>query len=272
MKNVPTKKVILEPIKFRRLSEIVECHIRSLILSGEIALGERLPTEKELCVQFGVSIVTAREALRGLEAMGLIEKRKGRTGGIFVSQTKIDSLKIPLYSFLQGRNCSTAHLTELRMVMEPAAVRIAASHITRRAIKELEQNIQACESMIAGLCEPLTEEEFFRIEQGNIEFHRLLAEATENPVLALTIDYVMDLLFNVKRRALTPNIDITIGTTKDHREILAYLKKGDPEGAEKAMALHLTRLEQHLKKGNRQSAQNLKGNSFGLRANKKKEA
>ena len=165
VKKVPAKKVIPEPMKVRRLSEIVESHIRDLILDGEIALGEQLPTEKELCVQFGVSIVTAREALKGLEAMGLIEKRKGRSGGIFVSQTKIDSLKIPLYSFLQGRNCSTAHLTELRMIMEPAAVRIAAAYITGRAIKELEKNIQSCESMITSIGRSITEEEFFGVEQ-----------------------------------------------------------------------------------------------------------
>ena len=266
VKDVRMKKVIPEPIKLRRLSEIVESHIRNLILGGEIAIGEQLPTERDLCAQFGVSIVTAREALKGLEAMGLIEKRKGRTGGIFVSRTKIDSLKIPLYSFLQGRNCSTTHLTELRMIMEPAAVRIAAARITGRAIKELEKNIQSCESMIAGVGESLTEEEFFRIEQGNIEFHRLIAESTDNPVLTLTIDYVMDLLFNVKRRALIPDLDITIGTTKDHRNILAYLKKGDPDGAEKAMVLHLTRLEQHLEKGSKMIEQNLTGNSFALQA------
>jgi GntR family transcriptional regulator, transcriptional repressor for pyruvate dehydrogenase complex len=272
MKNISMKKVIPEPIKPRRLSEIVETHIRDFILDGKIALGEQLPTEKELSTQFGVSTVTAREALKGLEALGLIEKRKGRSGGIFVTQTKIDSVKVPLYSFLQGRNCSSAHLTELRMIMEPAAVRIAASHITQRAIKDLEENIEACEAEINKVGRSLSEGQFFSIEQGNIEFHRLIAEATNNPVLALTIDYVMDLLFNVKRRTLTPNIEVTIGTTKDHRSILAYLKKGDPEGAEKAMVLHLARLEQYLKKGSKKTERNLKCKSFVLQANKDKEA
>jgi GntR family transcriptional regulator, transcriptional repressor for pyruvate dehydrogenase complex len=251
LKNLPSKKVIPEPIKLKRLSEIVEAHIRNLILDGEIALGEQLPTEKELCVQFGVSIVTAREALRGLEALGLIEKRKGRTGGIFVSQTKIDSVKIPLYSFLQGRSCSTDHLTELRMIMEPGMARIAASHISHLAIRDLEKNIESCEAMIGKVGQALTEERFFEIEQRHIEFHRLIAEATGNPVLALTIDYVMDLLYKVKRRVLTPDIDITIGTTKDHRDILGHLRDGDAEGAEKAMILHLTRLEEHLGRGSK---------------------
>jgi GntR family transcriptional repressor for pyruvate dehydrogenase complex len=242
------KKVISQPIQSKRLPEIIETHIRDLILNGEIIVGEKLPPEKDLSAQFGVSLATTREALKGLEAFGLIEKRKGRQGGIFVSQTKIDLLKIPLFSFLKTRSCSPAHLTEIRVIIEPAVARIATSHISHRAIKDLESNIKSCEAEIAEIDQSITEEEFFSIEKKNIEFHRLLAEATTNPVLVLTIDYVMDLLFNAKQRLLTPDIGLTIGTIKDHWNILSYIKKGDADGAEKEMVLHLTRIEQYLRK------------------------
>ena len=240
------KKIIAEPLKREKLSEIVESHIRDRILDGDFAIGERLPTEKELSAQFGVSIVTAREALKGLGAVGLIEKRKGKGGGIFVSHSKLDSVKIPLYSFLQANTCSYTHLTELRMVVEPGVVRIAASRITEGAIKDLERNIDFCASKIRSVGGSLTEETFFEIEQKNVEFHRLIAEATDNPVMSLTVDYVMDFLFKFKLRMLIPDIQFSARTVQDHRKILAHLKKADPEGAERSMVLHLEKLELYV--------------------------
>ena len=120
-------KIISEPVKVRRLSENVETHLRDLIFSRRIKPGQKLPTEKQISEQFGVSIVTAREALKGLEVLGLVEKKKGEGGGIFVGEMKSDSIKTSLPGFFNAKNLSSKHLTELGMIVELASVKTSPS-------------------------------------------------------------------------------------------------------------------------------------------------
>lgn len=76
------KKIEFESLKIKRATDIIENRISNMIIKGIIKPGEKLPTEKELSEQFDVSIVTVREALRGLEVAGLIEKKRKRWGNI----------------------------------------------------------------------------------------------------------------------------------------------------------------------------------------------
>jgi DNA-binding transcriptional MocR family regulator len=69
--------LIFRPVRFGRVADYIEKTIKESILSAELKAGDKLPTEKELASQFGVSMVTLREALRSLQVMGLIEKRRG---------------------------------------------------------------------------------------------------------------------------------------------------------------------------------------------------
>jgi GntR family transcriptional repressor for pyruvate dehydrogenase complex len=240
--------ISFETIKTRRLSEFIENYIRDLILKGELERGAKLPTEKEISRQFGVSIVTVREALRGLEAFGLIEKRKGRGGGIFVrKETKSDSVKIALHDFLSSKKFSSQHIGELRLMIEPVVVRAACSKITSDEIRELERNIKYCENKISKASTYFPEKEFFDLEERNVEFHRLIAESTHNPIVALTIDYAMDFLFSFKKSILVPDIQFSAQTAHAHRKIVAQLKAGNPDGGERAMITHLIEVEAYLK-------------------------
>lgn len=210
--------------------------------------GERLPTEKELSRQFGVSVITVREALRALEIMGFIEKKKGRCGGIFASQIKKDSVKIPVHYFLASNKVSSRNLTELRIIIEPYAVRIATCQITPNEIEALEKNVSHCERKMRNVGHNFTEREFFYIEERNIDFHRLIGEATHNPVLSLTMDYIMDFLFSFKKSILTPDRQFSVKTIEDHKMILASLKAGNAEEGEKMMLLHIKNVENYLAK------------------------
>lgn len=129
----------MRPIKVRRLSEIIESDIQALLMEGKILPGERLPTEKELSKQFGVSIITMRQALRALIVLGFIEKRKGRNGGIFAAQIKSASVKIPLYYFLSSNKVSAEDLAELSIIIEPYSIGIAVGRITPTEIKRLKK-------------------------------------------------------------------------------------------------------------------------------------
>jgi len=234
------KTVVVEPIKVKRLPEIIETHIRNLIIDGKIKAGEQLPTEKEISRQFGVSIVTVREALKGLEVSGLIEKKKGRGGGIFVAKPKSEMVKNTLYNFFAIKKCSIEHLTQARLIIETAVVKIAAKKITKEQIMLLEKNIQYCDTKK----EKISSEER---KQKNIEFHRLISEATENPILILTTDYVLDFLYEHAIKPLKTNMDFIDNTINDHNNILSKLKVSDSEGAAKSMASHLKNVEKYLK-------------------------
>jgi DNA-binding FadR family transcriptional regulator len=75
--------------------------------------------------------------LKGLEVLGLVEKKKRKGGGIFVGEMKIDSIKTSLHGFFNAKNLSSKHLTELRMIVEPASVKLAIAQITTQEIKTL---------------------------------------------------------------------------------------------------------------------------------------
>ncbi|MBA7668972.1 HTH-type transcriptional regulator LutR [subsurface metagenome] len=238
-------RVSFSPIGIRRLSEIIEHRIKDLILKGEIKPGQRLPTEKDLAKQFGVSIVTAREALRALEIVGYIQRKKGKGGGIFVKELQSDPVKVALYEFLRSRKFTLRDICELRRIIEPDAVRLATSQITSHAVEGLEKNIKYCERKIKKAEQTFSEKEFLDIREKNVEFHRLIAEATHNPVLALTIDYAVDFLFEFTKN-LGPDIQYSIQQTKEHRRIFTQLRNGDPEGAEKEMLSHLEKAEAYF--------------------------
>jgi GntR family transcriptional repressor for pyruvate dehydrogenase complex len=237
-----SRQIIAEPIKTTRLSEIIETHIRGLILDGEISPGERLPTEKEISRQFGVSVITAREAIKGLEVSGLIERRKGRSGGSFGRMLGTDTLKVPLNNLLSLKKISSDNLTEFRLIIEPATARIAANRISADEIKTLEKNVRHCEATSDKWDETVVDER----KQKNIEFHLLIAEATKNPVLALMVDLFMDVLFESKIKAFRPDPRFTSDTIGDHRRILTRLKARNGELAQREMILHLERIERYF--------------------------
>lgn len=243
--GVKMAKISFSPIAIRRLSEIIEHRIKSSILQGEIKPGQRLPSERELAKQFSVSIVTAREALRALEVIGYIQRKKGKGGGIFVTEAPSDSVKIPLYDFLSSRKFSVKHLFELRKMVEPSAARIATSKIASHELRALENNIKYCKRRMQKTEHTFSEKEFLDIRGKNVEFHRLIAEATRNPVLALTIDYVVDFLFEFTKD-FGPDIQFSIRQTREHHKIFTQLRNGNAEGAEKEMQSHIEQAEAYF--------------------------
>jgi GntR family transcriptional repressor for pyruvate dehydrogenase complex len=240
------KDITFGRIKNRRLSEFIESSIRDLILNGEIGPGDKLPPERDISQQFGVSVVTVREALRGLEAFGMIEKKKGKGGGIFVSEVTSDSVKNALQTFLLSRKFSVNHLSQVRMIIEPPAVKIAALEMDSDGLTEMEKNIRYCERSIEKAGSSFSDKDFFDIEERNVEFHRLIGESSRNPILALTIDYVMDFLFSMKKTLLDADRAFSVEVVDDHRQILSCLKERDPVKAEQAMTRHLHGVDNYL--------------------------
>ncbi len=239
--------ISLQPLKIRRLSSIIEDSIKDLVLTGQLKPGDKLPTERELSGKFGVSIVTVREALRGLEAFGVIQKKRGREGGVFISSNG-NTVKDVLFTFLTSRKFSAQDVSEVRGILQPYCARLAVSRISSDLLKTLEKNIEDCERMVKKAHPVFTKKEFFDIEERNVEFHRLIGEAARNPILSLTVDYVEDFLLSFKKNILGPDLQHSAKTVAEHRHILECIKKGNADETEKVMSLHLRNIEKYLKK------------------------
>ena len=243
-------KFSFQPLKIRRLSETIEESIKDLITAGELEVGSKLPTEKEISRQFGVSVVTVREALRGLEAYGIIEKKRGKDGGIFVTDHQRDFARNALQNFLISQKFTAEHLNEVRRIIEPVCAGIVAGRINAEELKDIEANIKYCENKIKSGKSggKFTDSDFLVVEERTVEFHRLLGQATHNPVLLLTVDYIEDFLVSFKKSITVPDLKFSIDTVRDHRRIYNALKAGQVEKAEQEMLRHVGNTGAYLEK------------------------
>src|ERR1051325_5810866 len=110
--------------------EMIAERLRRQIARGELAIGERLPPEDELTATFGIARTTLREALRILESQGLLEIRRGRTGGPVVTMPRIDALAEGLAVTLQLRGATAGDLDAARQLIEPSLAAQLAQHHT----------------------------------------------------------------------------------------------------------------------------------------------
>jgi GntR family transcriptional repressor for pyruvate dehydrogenase complex len=208
--------------KTEKVSDNIIAQIRDSILSGRLKPGDRLASEKELIAQFGVSKATMREALRVLEVMGLVEIRKGTSGGAFVAEVDMKTTINSIINFIHFKPVSVKEITMLRYFIEPAVARIACIKRTDDDIEHL-QNITG-EVVSFGPAEISRE----------IGFHRYLARMTGNTLLILLIDFVDNLLSTMKTE-LDLDPEFYQNVRKAHEIILECLIQRDPAAAAIAM-------------------------------------
>ncbi len=210
--------------------------IREAILTGALNPGDRLPSEKELVAEFGVSRQTLREAIRALEVMGFLEVRKGVGGGPVVLEVEMKTARESIENFLYFQNVSIRHLSEVRKVFEPYLAQLAAERLTS---EELE-NLAGCHRASTGAKTPGAST--YRQE---IAFHRLIAQASGNPVFVLIQDFVNTVLDDSKRH-LRPGQDFSAEVLAAHDRILDALRARDPERAASEMHRHVCDVERSL--------------------------
>ena len=165
--------------------------LRRLIVSGKLTEGESLGHEPELVERFGVSRPSLREALRILEAKGLISVVRGRGGGVVVHEPDGRITARTAALVLQARNVPLADVHEARSLLEPTAVRVVASLRSRRsAVAELRQRIEDQMRVI-------TDPEAFG--PANARFHEHLVTLAGNQTLSI----VAEMLNEIVARAVT---------------------------------------------------------------------
>jgi GntR family transcriptional regulator, transcriptional repressor for pyruvate dehydrogenase complex len=207
--------------------------LRSLILQGVLAPGERLPNEVELSEQFGVSRSTVREALRSLASHNLLVTQRGVTGGSFIAHP--EPLDISHYletsvGLLSGaRVVSVRELLEARAVLEVPATRMAAE---RRTDEHLEALLRAVEQEEAALDSGF---------DGHKATHAAILEAAGNSLIEMMTRPLFGVLrLRFLRDEAPPSFWADV--CADHKAIVGCIVDRDGEGAARAMAEHLDKL------------------------------
>ncbi len=219
--------------KTDKVSDKIIDQIRDVILSGQLKPGEKVASEKEMILQFGVSKATLREALRVLEAMGLIEMRKGTSGGAFVADVDMRTTLNSLVNFLRFEKVSLKEITMFRYLIEPTVAGIAATRITDNDVTQLKK--------IIGRIVTSGENEVSK----EIGFHRYLARMVDNTLLILIIDFV-DNILSAKKNELRLRVDFYREVRKAHRVILECMIQRDPIAGAVAMANDLIGVGNYL--------------------------
>jgi len=210
--------------------------VREAILEGKLQAGDRLPPEKQLLAKFGVGKHTLREAVRALEAMGFLSIRKGYGGGAVVLEVDMNTTRDSIANFLHFQNVSVKNLSEVRKLVEPYLARLAAERLNQDGLEALSDCNQACkEALLLGQS----------MSGHEINFHRILAEASHNPVLILILDFVNNVLTDSKTH-LQPGAAFSKQVVSAHERILAAMIARDPERAESEMRDHVSEVEEAL--------------------------
>jgi DNA-binding FadR family transcriptional regulator len=226
-----------ERIHQLRAHEYVAEQIRRHIALRLVKPGEALPAERELAVMFGVGRPTIQHALRLLEAAGLVEARRGRTGGTFITRPEQDSLAADdLILRVMRHRKELEDLLLYRRVIEPAVARVAAA--TRRG-----DDLAAMRRAIRGMASAASEPDYMR---HDTDFHIAVAQATGNPFLTRAIEEIRMRLNDAM--TLLPESDTWHRRMEgEHEALLEAVQNGDGDAAESLMQEHVANSEQGLR-------------------------
>ena len=207
----------------------VVAHVRGLIDRGALGPGARLPPERDLAHQVGVSRPTVRAGLRTLSAMGVVRSRRG--SGTYIPDGP-PSLGVEALSFVAALHKFTSdQVYEARRILEVGAAGLAAERATPDQLATLADEV-------AGLFASLTERQVFLIH--DINFHRSMAAASGNPIVASLVEMVSALHYERRRATAEQAVDRELRAAADaHRRIYQAVRARDVDLARRAMNEHL---------------------------------
>jgi len=214
----------LQAVESKRLYRQIAEQLRGLIAAGEYPLGSRLPPERDLAAQLGVSRPSVREALIALEVEGLVEVRMG--SGVYVTA-------------LEGaaRGASNAlgpfDIIRARALIEAELAAVAARVHTPTLLKKLRAAVKAMEDDIARNTMPM---------RGDREFHVALAEASDNAALVRVVTELFDERNNPLFEQLGRHFENARSwraAVGEHRAVMRAVGNGEVAAARRAMQTHL---------------------------------
>lgn len=231
--SVPTDH---DRLALLRTNNAVSEFVISGILSGRIAPGEKLPTERDLTARFNIPRNAVRDSLMILEAAGVIERKVGR--GTFVS---VEMQPNTLWSSMQPLDCSPVQLIEARLTIEPSMVVVVTKNATGGDLDAIAQWHHHCR-------EAATLDEFHHCDRA---LHRAIGRATHNNLLVDTMERIDRARDNaewdkLKGRRHQQRPDRRKAVEQEHGEVVKALLARDADSAHQAMVNHLLKVRLNL--------------------------
>lgn len=199
------------------------------INNGLIAPGQRLPTEQAMAQTFGVSRTVIREAIAQLRNEGLVETRQGV--GAFVKEQQSRPIRLTDGGDMDRNDF--AHLYQVRIPLEIEAAGLAAANRSAAQLRDMDAALHQLQRLTDWNTEGVA---------ADLQFHRILAQATGNAYFGQFIGAISDRVGHVIMAARDRIVleDIRAVTIREHRAIRDAVQAQDPVGARHAMRLHLT--------------------------------
>ena len=212
------------------LTSRVTVHLEGLIVDSHLRPGDRLPSERHLATQFGVSRTVIREAVRSLAAKGLVDVRSG-SGTVVGAQpfdSAAESIGLLLNLGVSSGRLDLDKIMEVRRMLEVEIAGLAARRASPEDIAGLEAILREAES-------GLDEDTFVRTD---VDFHTTLARATHNELFLVMLGSIGDVLVQIRRLGWrTPSA--ATRALVHHRTVLDCVMQGNVEGARRAMNAHM---------------------------------
>jgi len=220
---------LFSTVKPRKVTDVVYRQLVSLIATGRLKPGERLPSERAMALEMGVSRQSVREVIHRARAEGLLEVRQG--GGTFVISSLKASLNPPLSILLEGQAENIFEFLEIRRLIEAWCAERAAAGATRGDLRRIR-------GFLARMEQVKPPEEAW--EKADLEFHSAIAAATHN-VIAMHLMKGLEESFHAyfKMKQFTTRSERKEDLLRQHKAIFEAIRKGDGKAAKQSMLEHL---------------------------------
>jgi DNA-binding FadR family transcriptional regulator len=228
---------LFQRLQTGRISGLIVDQIRVLLRDGTLSPGDRLPSERELCERFGVSRVTIREALRALEANGLITIKVGARGGAVITAPTSKHVGEGITDLLTLSAITAAEVTEARRVFEVGFVPLVCERADDEDVAAL---VDICDRSDAALADGSYDLAL------SAEFHVRVARATHNAAIEmLAQSFRGPMLLSLERAQLAvPSMEL-IGAA-EHRQFTEAVIQRDVDRARGILSSHLARTAEGL--------------------------
>lgn len=212
----------------------IAAELEMLIMEGKLAIGEKLPSERELAEKLGVSRPSLRDALHILELRGLVVRRQGR--GTFVTGDARPELRSSLFGEMSDSARLINEVMDLRAVIEPPITARAAARARSVDLERLEDVVTQAERKLDS-----NDLDIPGLMTLDIEFHIAIAEATNNPFLPRLLEVTMEWMQPSRREELQTRERLQ-RSIQAHREIYMAIRESEVDHAQEAMAKHVQQI------------------------------
>ena len=227
---------MFKPVKSVRTFEAISDQIRRQIETGALQPGDKLPSDRELAIQFGVSRNSVREALRILESASILELQQGASGGAFILEGDGSNVSQSISDMMALKQISLQHVTEARVELMKVILRLSCEMADESDFELLEQNINRTRAAVAN-------NDVETQMDSTKDFYTILAQSTKNPMYTLIVAPISEVVRRFVREA---GIRIPIEVVKTREQLLQLLRDRDADGAIAVLSAHLEAIHEAI--------------------------